>query len=166
MSLVQESNHLRAGFSGYELPKEAGIIDIYAVRDDRWLTVTPAADPDHGVPGARSVYGFQPVKLSVSSLSSAVAVLFYGEKDASSLGHAGAGAFWNDVWLLSKDKPTLETDGWRWTKVITENPSVPEGRGWFASAEWKEDGTSRVVMHGGLLSSNERSDELWELEIE
>ncbi|KZT72908.1 galactose oxidase [Daedalea quercina L-15889] len=154
------------GFSGYELPKEAGIVDVYVVQDDKWLTVTPTADSEHGVPGARSVHGFQPFKSSSPSLSSALAVLFYGERDASSLGHAGAGTFWNDVWLLSKTNSSSYADGWQWTKVITDSSSAPEGRGWFASAEWLEDGASRIVMHGGLLSSNERSDELWELQIE
>ncbi|KAH9837280.1 galactose oxidase [Rhodofomes roseus] len=154
------------GFSGCELPKEAGILDMYIVEDDRWVTVAPAADPEHGVPGPRSVHGFQPFQSRSPALSNAIAVLFYGERDASTLGHAGAGTFWNDVWLLSKDKASSDTDGWQWTKVTTDGSTVPEGRGWFASAEWVEDGTSRIVMHGGLLSSNERSDELWELQIE
>jgi len=154
------------GFSGCELPKEAGIIDVYVVKDDKWLTVTPAADQEHGVPGPRSVHGFQPFQSSSSSLSHALAVLFYGERDASSLGHAGAGTFWNDAWLLSKDRSSTETDGWQWTKVITDEFHVPEGRGWFASSAWVGNGNSRIVMHGGLLSSNKRSDELWELQIE
>ncbi|KAI0962271.1 hypothetical protein AcV7_001151 [Taiwanofungus camphoratus] len=160
------------GFSGYELPASAGSLDIYLIRDDRWCTVQPSPDPVYGNPSARSVHGFLPFQSPAPSLTDAVAVLFHGERDASSLGHAGAGTFWDDVWLLTRNEAHALAEGWAWKKVEvpgagTEEAVRPEGRGWFASAVWEDDsGNSRVVMHGGLLSSNERSDELWELQIE
>ncbi|KZT08644.1 galactose oxidase [Laetiporus sulphureus 93-53] len=159
------------GFSGYELPSATGVLDVYTVRENKWYTVEPAADPIHGHPGARSVHGFQRFQSTSPSLASAVAVLFHGERDASKLGHAGAGTFWDDVWLLLKDKSNDNTEGWTWKKVdilkaVEGSIAIPEGRGWFASAEYVERGNSRIFMHGGLLSSNERSDELWQLEIE
>lgn len=118
------------------------------------------------------MHGFLPFQSPAPSLTDAVAVLFHGERDASSLGHAGAGTFWDDVWLLTRNEAHALAEGWAWKKVEvpgagTEEAVRPEGRGWFASAVWEDDsGNSRVVMHGGLLSSNERSDELWELQIE
>ncbi|OCH95749.1 galactose oxidase [Obba rivulosa] len=156
------------GFNGMELPPDVGIIDIYSVNDDKWYTTKPAEDPAHGYPGARSVHGFVPFRSGKPFAKDAVALLFYGEKDASNLGHAGAGAFWDDAWLLTKDATEGISGGWVWKKV--ENPSngpVPEGRGWFPGAVWEDgEGESHIVMQGGLLSSNERSDELWELQID
>jgi len=40
--------------------------------------------------------------------------------------------------------------------------STPEGRGWFPSTSYiAPGGNTRVVLSGGLLSSNERSGEVW-----
>ncbi|PCH39204.1 hypothetical protein WOLCODRAFT_167850 [Wolfiporia cocos MD-104 SS10] len=122
---------------------------------------------------SRSVHGFAKSQSNSPGLASAFAVLFYGERDASSLGHAGAGKFWSDVWLLNKDAAAEDGEaGWAWQKVdvpaqdVADRAATPEGRGWFASTEVVDNGRSRVFMHGGLLSSNERSNELWELQIE
>ncbi|PCH34148.1 galactose oxidase [Wolfiporia cocos MD-104 SS10] len=161
------------GFSGYELPSTPGVLDVYSIHEDKWRTVQPAADPVHGHPGSRSVHGFAKFQSSSPGLASALAVLFHGERDASSLGHAGAGKFWSDVWLLNKDAAAEDGEaGWAWQKVdvlaqdVADRAATPEGRGWFASTEVVDNVRSRVFMHGGLLSSNERSDELWELQIE
>ncbi|KAH9942947.1 galactose oxidase [Amylocystis lapponica] len=157
------------GFSGYELPSSAGSLDIYSVQADKWYTVQPATDPVHGNPGPRSVHGFTAFQSTSLSLKDVIAVLFHGERDAT-------GTFWEDVWLLAKDREQAFTEGWAWRRVQvvaqvgSENdasPVLPEGRGWFASTVWVDDSAkTRIAMHGGLLSSNERSDELWELEIE
>ncbi|CCM03792.1 uncharacterized protein FIBRA_05940 [Fibroporia radiculosa] len=158
------------GFSGYELPSTPGVLDIYFVNEDKWTVVQPEADVVHGSPASRSVHGFSRFRSRSPALSNAVALLFHGERDASSLGHAGAGTFWDDIWLLTKDKAVDSTRGWAWKKVDVAERSgegnLPESRGWIASDEWAENGESRIVMQGGLLSSNERSDELWELRIE
>jgi hypothetical protein len=97
----------------------------------------------------------------------AIALLYYGERDASSLGHAGAGTFWDDVWLLEY-YPSGGDANLSWKKVdVAEGGMKPKGRGWIPSASYvDEHGETKVVMFGGLLSSNERSDELWELAIE
>ncbi|KAL8995608.1 MAG: hypothetical protein Q9169_004682 [Polycauliona sp. 2 TL-2023] len=58
----------------------------------RWETVAPTASP---MPGNRSVTGLQPV---TTGQGRNYLVLFLGERDASSSGHAGAGRFWDDVW--------------------------------------------------------------------
>ncbi|KAI8995276.1 galactose oxidase [Trametes punicea] len=156
------------GFCGYELPDTAGALDIYSVAEDKWITVQPAPDPAHGSPGPRSVHGFSRFQTSSPSLANAVAVLYHGERDASRLGHAGAGTFWDDVWLLMKEPGDGElSSGWAWRKVIIGGDSAPEGRGWFPPASRVDaDGNTRIILFGGLLSSNSRSDELWELQID
>ncbi|KAI9068682.1 galactose oxidase [Trametes sanguinea] len=156
------------GFCGHELPDTAGAVDIYSISEDKWSTVRPAADPAHGNPGPRSVHGFARFQSTSKNASDAVAVLYHGERDASKLGHAGAGSFWGDVWLLTKEPGVNDLlSGWAWRKVDIGEGSTPEGRGWFPSASWVDpSGNTRVVLFGGLLSSNTRSDELWELQID
>lgn len=153
------------GFSGSELPFEAGIIDVYVINTNQWHTIHPTPDPTHGSPGSRSVHGL--VSFYSPSLPNTVAALYHGERDASSLGHAGAGTFWDDVWTLEKHGKGL-LDGWAWSKVDVPGDQLkPEGRGWFPPAMWvDEHRKSRIILQGGLLSSNERSGELWQLEIE
>lgn len=161
------------GFSGYELPSVPGTLDLFDPKHDRWYTLQPSPDPIHGYPGARSVCGFAHFESKSPMLSSIVVVLFHGERDASTLGHAGAGTFWDDVWALKKTESNHVVQ-WAWRKLDVKpadeqgegESGMPEGRGWFAHAGWQENGTTSVFMHGGLLSSNERSDELWELQIE
>ncbi|KAA1475183.1 galactose oxidase [Dentipellis sp. KUC8613] len=165
------------GFAGHELPAPSdsagGTIDIYDPRADSWHTLTPAPDAVHGVPGARSVHG-------LVGGSGGRALLWYGEREASALGHAGAGAFWGDVWVLEsgigggagEGEGEGEGRGWAWrraeVRAADEGVGVPEARGWFAGAAWEaeeESGAMRAVMHGGLVGSNERRGDLWLLEV-
>ncbi|KAH9897856.1 galactose oxidase [Cubamyces lactineus] len=158
-----------AWFCGHELPTTAGTLDIYSIAENKWYTVQPGPDPTHGSPGPRSVHGFAPFQSRNPALADAVAILYHGERDASSLGHAGAGTFWNDVWLLmrtGRDGDILSGWAWRKVEIADGDEHVPEGRGWFAPASWLADGNTRVILFGGLLSSNARSDELWELQLE
>lgn len=149
-----------AGFAGHQLGEDHAV-DIYDIASNTWRTVTPTPDPSHGHPGPRSVHGF--VGFSSPAHPTAVALLYHGEREASALGHAGAGKFWNDVWLLHGDSGEEGTLKWERVAVLGDSP---EGRGWFPCASWVDDSaTTRVVLFGGLLSSNERSDELWALEI-
>jgi hypothetical protein len=184
------------GFAGHELPTHPdpglGSLDIYNIASDTWHTLSPRADPQHGFPGSRSVHGLAPVRTPPPALPGCVALLWHGEGDPSALGHAGAGAFWDDVWALQEAVPSgareaaagvgIEALSLAWRKVPVEqglvsetgeasqNKLVPEGRGWFqpACVEAKElvgvEGDV-PVMFGGLLSSNERSGELWALEV-
>lgn len=170
------------GFSGYELPKTLGEIDIYSMTNNDWKTVHPLSDPVHGYPGPRSVHGFIPLSFPSSTRSTSegmpIALLYHGEKDASSLGHAGAGSFWDDVWLLKHRLQTSPSDSaWQWERVSVASEEKPEGRGWFPSAVWnasgevleaegKKIGRSAVVMYGGLVESNERSGEIWSLDVD
>jgi hypothetical protein len=152
------------GFAGYELGAD-NTLDTYTIKTNTWNTVVPGPDPVHGFPGARSVYGLVPFQSK--SNQTAIALLYHGERDASSLGHAGAGTFWDDVWLLEYHK-SGEDGNLAWKKVdAADGEMKPEGRGWFPSASFVDEcGETQVAMFGGLLSSNERSDELWMLTIE
>ncbi|KZT27147.1 hypothetical protein NEOLEDRAFT_158727 [Neolentinus lepideus HHB14362 ss-1] len=151
------------GFAGHELPTDLSL-DIYIITEDVWRTVVPVPDPEFRRPGPRSVHGFTSFRSKSPALSDAVAVLYHGEGEASDLGHAGAGNFYNDVWLLLDS-----AGGLAWKKVSNgeSGEAIPEGRGWFPSVSWvKENRETTVVLFGGLLTSNERSDELWALQIE
>lgn len=150
------------GFAGVELGSDH-TLDIYYPSSNTWKTTTPSPSTSHGYPGPRSVHGFVP--FSHPSYPNAVALLYHGEKEPSKDGHAGAGEFWDDVWLLQ----SVDGDGsdsLDWIYVSVEGLS-PEGRGWFPSASFVdvETGKTKAVLHGGLLSSNERSGELWVLEV-
>ena len=147
------------GFAGYELG-EGHTLDIYHISSDTWETVTPAPDLTHGFPGPRSVHGFVPF-VSKTLNPDAIALLYHGEKTPSSQGHEGAGTFWDDLWLLEYDDKRF-----MWKKVEVEQKSEnPEGRGWFPSTSYIDESETKVVLFGGLLKSNARSDELWVLSI-
>lgn len=166
-----------SGFAGYELPT-SNTLDIYAIASNTWHTVVPSHDPSHGYPGPRSVHGFVPFSSSVPALKNVVALLYHGEKDPSSLGHAGAGEFWDDVWVLVQESPftvpssegetNASSGGLAWRNVRT-NGAQPEGRGWFPGGCYVDEdkgGSTKAVLFGGLLRNNERSGEGWVLEVE
>lgn len=90
-------------------------MDIYTPSTNSWSTVIPSGDPHQGYPGARSVHGLVPL---TTPDGTGVALLYHGERDASNLGHAGAGKFWDDVWALVCREGAL---GWR--KLIVEGES-------------------------------------------
>ena len=105
------------------------------------------------------MHGF--VGFNSKKFPSAVALLYHGERDASTLGHAGAGTFWSDVWLLRHNGRNFS---WQFIPVEGDGP---EGRGWFPSASVLDaEGNTQAIIQGGLLSSNDRSDELWLLSID
>lgn len=65
------------------------------------------------------------------------------------------------MWLLEESGGDLV---WKYVEVPGEGP---EGRGWFPSASYtNENGVTQIILQGGLLTTNQRSDELWLLEIE
>lgn len=149
------------GFAGYELGEDH-TLDIYNITSNAWSTVIPHPDAEHGFPGPRSVHGL--VGFRSAKRPAAVALLYHGERDASTLGHAGAGTFWSDVWLLEVAGDGPSDLAWRYVPIDGDGP---EARGWFPSASWVDlEGKTKVVMQGGLLSSNERSDELWLLDVD
>ncbi|KAI5988251.1 galactose oxidase [Pisolithus marmoratus] len=167
---IQEQVLIRfGGFAGYELPNVVPPpLDVYIPSSNTWLTLTPSPDPVHGYPASRSVCGLIPFFSSSSTAVDGntnipIALLYYGEKAPSSLGHAGAGEFWDDVWaLVASPNPSFENIVTEWKKLDTVGPEKPAPRGWFPSASYvTPEGKTRIVLMGGLLSTNERSGEVW-----
>lgn len=57
---------------------------------------------------------------------SAVALLYHGEQAPLTDGHAAAGSFWDDVWILQAGKETGRNGGLEWKFVPVQDG--PEGR--------------------------------------
>jgi hypothetical protein len=118
-------------------------------------------------------------------------ILFLGERDPSTQGHAGAGKFWDDVWAFqcppqgmtaaSLDHATRqalgkETGEGLWTQIRVADAEglegedvrqlIPGGRGWFGSSSMGDLDVSGIVLWGGLNSLNERQDDGWILRLE
>ncbi|KAF8443984.1 hypothetical protein L210DRAFT_3533359 [Boletus edulis BED1] len=110
-----------------------------------------------------------------------VVLLHHSDKDASSVGHAEAGVFWDDAWLLfvtsihvpidlkfgveknfaSRVRSKYHRRTEHVNRFRTLGTTFPEPRGCFPSASYVCHGKTRVVPIRGLLSSNERSGQVW-----
>jgi hypothetical protein len=139
------------GFDG--TTEQGGSVDVYDISSDEWSSQPFTADGNTG-PEPRSVCALVPLKLQGRDK---LATLF-GERDPSSLGHAGAGKMLSDVWIYDI------AESW-WTKVeVKGNDGLPDPRGWFAADIVKaENGNGSVVVHGGLGEDNERLSDVWVL---
>ncbi|KAF8121613.1 hypothetical protein EV363DRAFT_1363413 [Boletus edulis] len=51
-------------------------------------------------------------------------------------------------------------------RLRVKGTTLPEPRGWFPPASYIRDGKTRVALTGGLLSSNERSGEVWVRDVD
>lgn len=103
-------------------------------------------------PGARSVTGLQVVHIKDEPFL----VAYLGERDASNLGHAGAGVFWNDIWALALTREgEIASESWEKCEIESKGEELPE-RGWFASDLVGKD---QVLVYGGLNARNERESD-------
>ena len=149
----------------------------------RWKTVMTPAEAK--IPGNRSVAGLQPI---TTGQGRNYLLLFLGEGDPSSLGHEGAGKFYNDVWCyqLRPDGMTAasfkdatrqlvgaNTGEGSWTCVEIPEATMAQGehehpgpRGWFASANGHDLDRASIILWGGLKSNNTQADDGWILTIE
>ena len=140
------------GFDGKT--EQGGRVDVYDVQGDSWSTETFEADGNNG-PEARSVCALVPMRVTRKDKL----VTLFGERDPSSLGHAGAGKMLGDVWMYDI------VENW-WTKLEASGADggIPDPRGWFdADVVRVEDGNDKVVVHGGLGEDNERLTDVWVL---
>ncbi|KAJ3280048.1 hypothetical protein HDU76_009291, partial [Blyttiomyces sp. JEL0837] len=125
---------LFGGFNGSELD------DIWIWKESEcvWRKVT--VDEKGGKPEPRSVCGF----VGLEKLGKAV--LFHGEKDPSASGHAGAGRYASDVWLLEVRDDATAT----WTQClpgpVANGDIEPSARGWISASAYEGD---KLVMMGG-----------------
>ncbi|KAI6169853.1 galactose oxidase [Pisolithus thermaeus] len=176
---LQEQVIIRfGGFAGFELPNVTPPpLDVYIPSADTWLTLTPSPDPVHGYPGPRSVCGLVPFVAPSSTVVGGnnnnipIALLYHGEKAPSSLGHAApANSGMTCGPLLRPPVPhsgTPQPHGGSLTLLRVDllyptGPEKPAPRGWFPPASYiTPEGKTRIVLTGGLLSTNERSGEVW-----
>ncbi|KAL3444252.1 kelch repeat protein [Aspergillus insuetus] len=143
------------GFDGKT--EQGGALDIFDVSNNEWRTITFAADGISG-PEARSVGAL--LAVTISGRESLVTL--FGERDPSSLGHAGAGKMLGDVWVFD-----IKDQKWGEISVCEGESAKPAARGWFdADVVDLNGGRSGIVVHGGLAESNERLGDVWVLELE
>ncbi|KAF1955272.1 galactose oxidase [Byssothecium circinans] len=138
------------GFDGTK--EQGGSIDIFDIAANSWSTETFKADGNDG-PEPRSVCALVPIVIAKKDKL----LTLFGERDPSSLGHAGAGKMLGDAWIYDID------ENW-WTKLEPSGANgLPDPRGWFDADVLKaQDGTNdHVVVHGGLGEDNERLMDVW-----
>ncbi|KAL2859369.1 kelch repeat protein [Aspergillus pseudodeflectus] len=145
------------GFDGKT--EQGGALDVFDVAANEWTTMTFPADGVSG-PEARSVAAL----LAVTIAGRDSLVTLFGERDPSSLGHAGAGKMLGDVWVF-------DIEDHKWSQVsVTGGDGAdekPAPRGWFDADVFAIHGRpSGLVVHGGLSESNERLGDVWVLEFE
>ncbi|KAM0274344.1 hypothetical protein ACHAQH_007939 [Verticillium albo-atrum] len=139
------------GFDGEK--EQGGAIDVFDITKETWSTISFQPDGVQG-PEARSVAAL----VAVKSQGKASLVTLFGERDPSSLGHAGAGKMLADAWAFDIASET-------WTKLDPKG-DLPSSRGWFdADVAHQEDGTDAVIVHGGLAEDNSRLGDVWKLQI-
>lgn len=144
------------GFDGST--EVGGSVDIFDIASKFWSTKSFKADGYDG-PEARSVCALLPVRLGRKEKL----LTLFGERDPSSLGHAGAGRMLGDVWVYDV------SEEW-WTKLDPNegDDGRPVPRGWFDADVVKSEtpmGNDSVVVHGGLGEDNERLDDVWLLKF-
>lgn len=139
------------GFDGET--EQGGSIDTYDIASNSWSTKTFNPDGNDG-PEARSVCTLLPVRLAQKDKL----LTLFGERDPSSLGHAGAGKMLSDVWIYDI------SEEW-WTQLHPEGvDGIPDPRGWFdADVVRSDSGNESIVIHGGLGEDNERLKDVWQL---
>lgn len=136
------------GFDGTK--EQGGTLDVFDPKDGDWTTIPFAADDREG-PVPRSVCCL--LALRICGRDSLLTM--FGESDPSNLGHQGAGRMLGDIWVF-------DIESGHWQKVLPQDGDKPLPRGWFA-ADVVDD--SRVLIQGGLSTSNERLDDVWLLEF-
>lgn len=140
------------GFDGKT--EQGGALDIFDVAKGAWSTVLYKPDSVEG-PEARSVAALLPI----SAQGKQYLVTMFGERDPSSLGHAGAGKMLSDSWIWDSEEA-------RWHKLELTG-DVPESRGWFdADVVKDENGSDAIIVHGGLNEENKRLGDVWKLTFE
>lgn len=141
------------GFDGKT--EQGGSLDVFDVASASWNTIIYKPDGISG-PEPRSVAALLPVTIQ----GKVFVVTMFGERDPSSLGHAGAGKMLADVWAFDVDDKV-------WQKVQTDGEDGPVARGWFdADVAKDEAGSDAIVVHGGLDEDNKRLGDVWELRFE
>ena len=150
---------------------------------EKWETIE--SDRNTAIPGNRSVAGLHPI---TTGSGRNFLLLFFGERQPSSKGHEGAGQFHGDVWSyqLQPDGMTAasfkdttrrllgaKTGQDSWAQVDIPEATMSDGalehpgvRGWFASAQVRDNDIGSILLWGGVNQLNERHGDGWVLTIE
>ena len=188
-------------FGGFDGKTELGGLDYLNIPVSTFndkggkgeLTVIPtsgnwetAISPhEANTPGDRSVAGLQPI---TTGQGRNYLLLFLGEGNPSSLGHEGAGNFYDDVWCyqLRPDGMTAarlkdatrqivgaKTGEGSWMQVEIPEATMTKGehrhpgpRGWFASTSGHDLDRASIILWGGVKGNNARADDGWILTVE
>lgn len=148
IAFVHDKLYRVNGFDGKT--EQGGAVDIWSAAAGSWSTVKYVPDGVQG-PEARSVAAFLPVVVR----DNVYIVNMFGERDPSSLGHAGAGKMLSDAWAWDLQRE-------RWQKLPTAG-ATPAARGWFDADVVKGADQDAIVVHGGLDENNERLGDVWKL---
>lgn len=141
------------GFDGSN--EQGGSLDVYDTRSNTWQSLTFDPDGTNG-PEARSVAALLALKTPGGD---DILVTMLGERDPSSLGHAGAGKMLSDVWAYGIASKV-------WTKVtFDEQAEHPAPRGWFDADIIEQQNGDAIVVHGGLAEENTRLGDVWKMEF-
>ncbi|KAH7309045.1 kelch repeat protein [Stachybotrys elegans] len=139
------------GFDGKD--EQGGSLDVFDTHARAWTTLSFPADGKQA-PEARSVATLMAVPVGEQGFL----VTMFGERDPSSLGHAGAGKMLGDVWAFDLGAGT-------WSAVKPANDAPPP-RGWFDAALLTEpSGRPSIIVHGGLAEDNTRLGDVWRLDL-
>ncbi|KAH7137342.1 kelch repeat protein [Dactylonectria estremocensis] len=141
------------GFDG--TTEQGGKLDVYDPSEKQWTSI-PYAPDGHEGPEARSVAALLAVK---TPSGRDILVTMFGERDPSSLGHAGAGKMLSDVWAFDLERQN-------WSKVEARGDELPAPRGWFDADSLKQAGGDAIIVHGGLAEDNSRLGDMWKLDIQ
>jgi len=127
------------GFNGNEL----GDLHVFDYRCHAWNDLT--SQMKGSVPGARSVH-------VVKTLGESDIFVFGGEREASSVGHLGAGKFRNDTYLL--DTNTLE---WKCMDDVSSHnvDQRPSERGWLDATCIND---RQIALFGGYCEEGRLND--------
>ncbi|KAK4100333.1 kelch repeat protein [Parathielavia hyrcaniae] len=140
------------GFDGQT--EQGGAVDVFDLAARAWSTIAFKPDGVQG-PEARSVSALLAVRVGGRDWL----VTLFGERDPSSLGHAGAGKMLGDVWAFDLEQG-------KWAKVEVGG-DAPAPRGWFgADVATEGEGGHAVIVHGGLAEDNSRLGDVWKLDFE
>ncbi|KAK0702455.1 hypothetical protein B0T21DRAFT_388152 [Apiosordaria backusii] len=149
------SNHAMASDGNKSIYSEqGGAMDVLDLATHAWSTISFTPDGVHG-PERRSVSALLEVKVKGRDFP----VTLFGERDPSSLGHAGAGKMLADVWAFDLDCE-------RWTRIEPMG-DAPLPRGWSgADVTIGDDGAHAVIIHGGFAEDNSGLSDVWKLQFD
>ncbi|KAL3962390.1 hypothetical protein ACCO45_003913 [Purpureocillium lilacinum] len=142
------------GFDGNT--EQGGSLDVFDLATSTWSSKAFRADGVDG-PEARSVAALLSVRTAGGKH---LLVTLFGERDPSSLGHAGAGKMLADVWAFD-----LDTETWVEVKLAAGQNGLPPARGWFGADVLKQPNGDAIIVHGGLAEDNSRLGDVWKLQF-